>query len=68
MVQVDHVSHGEDTVPIAAFIRVKDKNYVISSRGKGNTLLFTYENQLSEISGRWKDGKFLFEVCAVDQE
>ncbi len=68
VVPVDHVSHGEDTVPIAAFIRVKDKNYVISSRGKGNTLLFTYENQLSEISGRWKDGKFLFEVCAVDQE
>lgn len=68
VVPVDHVSHGEDTVPIAAFIRVKDKNYVISSKGKGNTLLFTYENQLSEISGRWEDGKFVFAVRAVVQE
>ncbi len=68
VVPVGNVIQGEEPVPIAAFIRVKDKNYPVSSKGKGNTLRFTYENQLSEISGWWENGKFTFAIRAVEQE
>lgn len=56
------------TVSIAAFIRVKDKNYPVTSKGPGDTLRFTYEGQLSEISGWWEDGRFAFAVLAVGEE
>lgn len=56
------------TVPIAAFIRVRDKNYPVTSKGPGETLRFTYEGQLSEISGWWEDGRFVFVVRAVREE
>lgn len=56
------------TVPIAAFIRIKDKNYLVNSKGNKNTLRFTYEGQLSEISGWWEDGRFVFAVRAVEEE
>lgn len=68
VVPVENVSHGEPFVPIAAFARVGNKNYVISNKGKGNALRFTYANELSEISGRWEDGKFAFTIHAVEQE
>lgn len=68
VVPVENVSHGDPFVPIAAFARVGDKNYVISNKGEGNALRFTYANELSEISGRWEDGKFAFTIRAVEQE
>lgn len=68
VVPVENVSHREPFVPIAAFARVGDKNYVISNKGKGNALRFTYANELSEISGRWEDRKFSFTIRAVEQE
>lgn len=68
VVPTENVSHGEPFVPIAAFARVGDRNYVISNKEEGNTLRFTYANELSEISGRWKDGKFVFTIRAVEQE
>lgn len=68
VVPVENVNHGEPFVPIAAFARVGDKNYVISNKGAGNTLRFTYANELSEISGQWEDGKFAFTIRAVEQE
>lgn len=68
VVPVENVNHGEPFVPIAAFARVGDKNYVISNKGAGNTLRFTYANELSEISGRWEGGKFAFTIQAVEQE
>lgn len=68
VVPVENFNHGEPFVPIAAFAKVDDKNYVISNKGAGNTLRFTYANELSEISGRWEDGKFAFTIRAVEQE
>lgn len=67
VVPIGNVIQDEGNVSIAAFIRVKDKNYPVSARGGGNTLRFTYENQLSEISGRWENGKFVFTIRAVEQ-
>lgn len=68
VVPVSNVIQEEGTVPIAAFIKVRDKNYPVSARGSGNTLRFTYENVLSEISGWWEDGKFVFAVRPVEEE
>lgn len=68
VVPVSNVIQEEGTVPIAAFIRVRDKNYPVSAKGDGNTLRFTYENVLSEIIGWWEDGKFTFAVRPVEEE
>lgn len=68
VVPVENANRGEPLVPIAAFARVGDKNYVINNKGAGNVLRFTYADELSEISGRWEDGKFTFTICAVGQE
>lgn len=68
VVPVENVNRGEPLVPIAAFARVGDKNYVINNKGAGNVLRFTYADELSEISGRWKDGKFTFTIRAAGQE
>lgn len=68
VVPVENVSHGESCVPIAAFVRVGDNNYVINNKGEGNKLRFTYDGELSEISGRWEGRKFLFSIRPVEQE
>ena len=50
-------NRGQDNVPIAAFARVNDKNYVIEAAGKEkNSLLVSTANITSEITGRWEDG------------
>lgn len=54
------------TVPIAAFVRVREKNYPVASRGPGDTLRFTYESQLEEITGWWENDRFTFSVKPVE--
>lgn len=68
VVPVENVSHGVPCVPIAAFARVGDNNYVINNKGEGNNLRFSYDGELSEISGHWEDGKFSFTIRPVEQE
>lgn len=68
VVPIESINHGEDAIPIAAYVRVNEKNYVINKKGKGNFLYFTYANELSEISGRWKDGKFEFTIKPVETQ
>lgn len=61
-------NRGQDNVPIAAFARVNDKNYVIDSPGKEeNSLLVSTANITSEITGRWEDGAFHYEIHQLDQ-
>lgn len=68
VVPVENVSHGVPCVPIAAFARVGDNNYVINNKGEGNKLRFSYDGELSEISGHWEDRKFSFTIRPVEQE
>lgn len=61
-------NRGQDNVPIAAFARVNDKNYVIEAAGKEkNSLLVSTANITSEITGRWEDGVFHYEIRQLDQ-
>ena len=61
-------NRGQDNVPIAAFARVNDKNYVIEAPGKEkNSLLVSAANITSEITGRWEDGTFHYEIRQLDQ-
>lgn len=61
-------NRGQDSVPIAAFARVNDKNYVIEAAGKTkNSLLVSTANVTSEITGRWEDGTFHYEIRQLDQ-
>lgn len=61
-------NRGQDNVPIAAFARVNDKNYVIEAAGKEkNSLLVSAANITSEITGRWEDGTFHYEIRQLDQ-
>lgn len=61
-------NRGQDNVPIAAFARVNDKNYVIEAAGKEeNSLLVSTANITSEITGRWEDGEFHYEIHQLDQ-
>ena len=61
-------NRGQDNVPIAAFARVNDKNYVIEAAGKEkNSLLVSTANITSEITGRWEDGAFHYEIRQLDQ-
>ena len=61
-------NRGQDSVPIAAFARVNDKNYVIEAAGKTkNSLLVSAANITSEITGRWEDGTFHYEIRQFDQ-
>ena len=61
-------NRGQDSVPIAAFARVNDKNYVIEAAGKTkNSLLVSAANITSEITGRWEDGTFHYEIRQLDQ-
>lgn len=61
-------NRGQDSVPIAAFARVNDKNYVIEAVGKTkNSLLVSAANITSEITGRWEDGTFHYEIRQLDQ-
>lgn len=61
-------NRGQSNVPIAAFARVNDKNYVIEAAGKEkNSLLVSAANITSEITGRWEDGTFHYEIRQLDQ-
>lgn len=61
-------NRGQDNVPIAAFARVNDKNYVIEAAGKEkNSLLVSAANITSEITGRWENGTFHYEIRQLDQ-
>lgn len=61
-------NRGQDNVPIAAFARVNNKNYVIEAPGKEkNSLLVSAANITSEITGRWEDGTFHYEIRQLDQ-
>lgn len=61
-------NRGQNNVPIAAFARVNDKNYVIEAAGKEeNSLLVSAANVTSEITGRWEDGTFHYEIHQLDQ-
>lgn len=61
-------NRGQDNVPIAAFARVNDKNYVIDSPGKEeNSLLVSTANITSEITGRWENGEFHYQINQLDK-
>lgn len=67
VVPLDNVNHGEENIPIAAYARSNEKNYVINKKGKGNSLRFSYAGETCEISGRWENGKFVFVMNPVNE-
>lgn len=69
IVPLTKTNRGQENVAIAAFARVNDKNYVISTPGKAtNSLLVTSANITSQITGRWADQQFTFDIQTVETE
>ena len=69
IVPLSKTNRGKENVAIAAFARVNDKNYVISTPGQTpNSLLVTSANITSQITGRWTDRQFTFDIQTVDPE
>lgn len=69
IVPLSKTNRGQENVAIAAFARVNDKNYVISTPGQTpNSLLVTSANITSQITGRWTDRQFTFDIQTVEPE
>lgn len=69
IVPLSRTNRGQENAAIAAFARVNDKNYVINTPGKTpNSLLVTSANITSQITGRWVNQQFTFDIQTVEPE